>query len=110
MFYTGSPIDPNVVHAARQILDRQAAKRCMGVRVDMEEGNPFVYEVSLDGYLAAPSDSGQDEVRSRYYRAEVYLHNGNQEYDLMGFTDEQICRDVLDQFESHRQLLGRVYS
>ena len=87
-----------------------AAKRCMGVRVDMEEGNPFVYEVSLDGYLAAPSDSGQDEVRSRYYRAEVYLHNGNQEYDLMGFTDEQICRDVLDQFESHRQLLGRVYS
>jgi choline/glycine/proline betaine transport protein len=49
-------------------------------------------------------------VRSRYYRAEVYLHNGSQEYDLMGFTEEQITRDVLDQFESHRQLLGRVYS
>ena len=87
-----------------------SAKRCMGVRVEMEEGNPFVYEVSLDGYLAAPSESEQDEVRSRYYRAEVYLHNGNQEYDLMGFTQEQISRDVLDQFESHRQLLGRVYS
>ena len=91
------------------------AKRCMGVRVEMDEGNPFVYEVSLDGYLAAPSESTQDaatdeEVRSRYYRAEVYLHNGSQEYDLMGFTDEQITRDVLDQFESHRQLLGRVYS
>jgi len=83
--------------------------------VEMVEGNPFVYEVSLDGYLAAPSESTQDaatdeEVRSRYYRAEVYLHNGSQEYDLMGFTDEQITRDVLDQFESHRQLLGRVYS
>ena len=91
------------------------AKRCMGLRVEMDEGNPFVYEVSLDGYLAAPSESAQDaassdEVRSRYYRAEVYLHNGSQEYDLMGFTQEQIGRDVLDQFESHRQLLGRVYS
>jgi choline/glycine/proline betaine transport protein len=28
----------------------------------------------------------------------------------MGFTSEQITRDVLDQFESHRQHLGRVYS
>ena len=46
----------------------------------------------------------------RYYRAEVYLHNGSQDYDLMGFTQDQITRDVLDQFESHRQLLGRVYS
>ena len=87
------------------------SKRCMGVRVEMEEGNPFVYEVSLDGYLAAPSESTEaEEERTRYYRAEVYLHNGSQEYDLMGFTPEQITRDVLDQFESHRQLLSRVYS
>jgi choline/glycine/proline betaine transport protein len=87
------------------------SKRCMGVRVEMEEGNPFVYEVSLDGYLATPTESAQsDEARQRYYRAEVYLHNGSQDYDLMGFTQDQITRDVLDQFESHRQLLGRVYS
>ncbi|MFJ5237670.1 BCCT family transporter [Pseudomonas neuropathica] len=87
------------------------SKRCMGVRIEMEEGNPFVYEVSLDGYLATPTESAQsDEARQRYYRAEVYLHNGSQDYDLMGFTQDQITRDVLDQFESHRQLLGRVYS
>nr|WP_325101001.1 MULTISPECIES: BCCT family transporter [unclassified Pseudomonas] len=85
----------------------------MGVRVMMEEGNPFVYEVSLDGYQAAPSEAAADDeslVRQRFYRAEVYLHDGSQEYDLMGFTPEQIVRDVLDQFESHRQVLGRVYS
>jgi choline/glycine/proline betaine transport protein len=85
----------------------------MGLRVMMEEGNPFVYEASLDGYLAAPSEApveGEPEVQQRFYRAEVYLHDGSQEYDLMGFTREQIVRDVLDQFESHRQLLGRVYS
>lgn len=89
------------------------SREAMGLRIEMEEGNPFVYEVSLDGYLAAPSEApveGASEVRQRYYRAEVYLHNGSQEYDLMGFTAEQITRDVLDQFESHRQLLGRVYS
>lgn len=89
------------------------ARSAMGLRIEMDEGNPFVYEVSLDGYLAAPSEApveGESEVRQRFYRAEVYLHNGSQEYDLMGFTPDQITRDVLDQFESHRQLLGRVYS
>ncbi|WP_273892769.1 choline BCCT transporter BetT [Pseudomonas rubra] len=89
------------------------SRSTMGLRVMMDEGNPFVYEVSLDGYLAAPSEApveGESEVRQRFYRAEVYLHNGSQEYDLMGFSPEQITRDVLDQFESHRQLLGRVYS
>ncbi|MEE3633397.1 choline BCCT transporter BetT [Pseudomonas defluvii] len=89
------------------------SRAAMGLRIDMEEGNPFVYEVSLDGYLAAPNEApadGASDVRQRFYRAEVYLHNGSQEYDLMGFTPEQITRDVLDQFESHRQVLGRVYS
>ncbi|MDR6712594.1 choline/glycine/proline betaine transport protein [Pseudomonas hunanensis] len=89
------------------------SRNMMGLRVMMEEGNPFVYEVSLDGYLAAPNEAsaeGETEVRQRYYRAEVYLHDGSQEYDLMGFTPEQVVRDVLDQFESHRQVLGRVYS
>ncbi|MNJ67827.1 High-affinity choline transport protein [compost metagenome] len=89
------------------------SRNLMGLRVMMEEGNPFVYEVSLDGYMAAPSEApveGETELRQRFYRAEVYLHDGSQEYDLMGFAPDQIVRDVLDQFESHRQLLGRVYS
>jgi choline/glycine/proline betaine transport protein len=58
-------VTPALEEAAVQLrsqgLDVQtllgSAKRCMGVRVEMEEGNPFVYEVSLDGYLAAPSES-----------------------------------------------------
>jgi len=121
--YMDKHISPALQEAAAQLRnlghDVQAnlgkSKSLLGLRVEMEEGNPFVYEVSLDGYLAAPSESAQpegadSEVRSRFYRAEVYLHNGSQEYDLMGFTQEQITRDVLDQFESHRQLLGRVYS
>ncbi|WP_288098700.1 hypothetical protein [Pseudomonas sp.] len=39
----------------------------------------------------------------------LHLHNGSQDDDLMGFTQDQITRDVLDQFESHQQLVGRVY-
>ncbi|MCY1412717.1 L-carnitine/gamma-butyrobetaine antiporter [compost metagenome] len=112
-------ISPALQDAATQLrnlgLEVQSrlgqSRSTMGLRIEMEEGNPFVYEVCLDGYLAAPTAGAESsEVRPRFYRAEVYLHNGSQEYDLMGFTPEQITRDVLDQFESHRQLLGRVYS
>ncbi|WP_426100013.1 BCCT family transporter [Pseudomonas sp. PSPC3-3] len=110
-------VTPALEHAATALRDQGLevqtllgkSKRCIGVRIEMEEGNPFVYEVSLDGYAVA-SDEPPEAERTRYYRAEVYLHNGPQEYDLMGFAQEQITRDVLDQFESHRQLLGRVYS
>lgn len=113
-------VSPALKEAAAQItalgFDVEAragqSRALMGLRVLME-GNPFVYEVSLDGYQVPASEVAADsdpDVRQRFYRAEVYLHDGSQEYDLMGFTPEQIVRDVLDQFESHRQLLGRVYS
>jgi choline/glycine/proline betaine transport protein len=61
----GQTRDPGAGRSRRAIcaaqgLDVQTllgkSKRCMGVRIEME-GNPFVYEVSLDGYLAAPSES-----------------------------------------------------
>ena len=48
--------------------------------------------------MAAPSEApvdGEPELRQRFYRAEVYLHDGSQEYDLMGFAPEQIVRDVV---------------
>ena len=114
-------VSPALQEAAAQLRDLGfdvesrigQSRNLMGLRVMMEEGNPFVYEVSLDGYQAPPlevageSDSG---VPARFYRAEVYLHDGSQAYDLMGFTPAQIVRDVLDQFESHRHALERIYS
>nr|WP_306456366.1 BCCT family transporter [Pseudomonas sp. LJDD11] len=97
-----------------EVVSRVGQSRSMmGLRIDLEEGNPFVYEVSLDGYLAAPNDLGSDgdsEPRRRFYRAEVYLFTGSQEYDLMGFTQEQITQDVLDQFDTHQHRLDRVYT
>lgn len=41
----------------------------------------------------------------RYYRAEVYLQDGSQEYDLVGYTKEQILIDIINQYERHMQYL-----
>ena len=44
----------------------------------------------------------------RYYRAEVHLSEGSQDYDLVGYTKEQIINDILDQYERHLQFLHLV--
>ena len=44
----------------------------------------------------------------RYYRAEVHLSEGSQNYDLVGYSKEQIINDILDQYERHMQFLHLV--
>ncbi len=42
-------------------------------------------------------------VFDTYVRFEVRLSEGNQGYDVMGYTREQLIADVLDQYERHLQ-------
>jgi choline/glycine/proline betaine transport protein len=40
-----------------------------------------------------------------YHRAEVHLSEGSQDYDIMGWTSEQIAHDLTEQYERHRHFL-----
>jgi choline/glycine/proline betaine transport protein len=42
------------------------------------------------------------------YRAEVHLREGGQDYDLMGWSTQDIIGDVLDQYERHMHFLETV--
>ncbi|MBM9536518.1 BCCT family transporter [Desulfobulbus alkaliphilus] len=49
---------------------------------------------------------GTSKKRSKsYYRAEVHLSEGGQDYDVMGWSKEQIITDVIDQYEKHLHFL-----
>ena len=84
------------------------------VRFEVDLGNElnFVYEVRLRSYiqptfaLAAFGDEKKEE--HRYYRAEVHLKEGGQDYDVMSWTQEQIINDILDQYEKHLHFLHLV--
>ncbi|WP_207782167.1 choline BCCT transporter BetT [Phytoactinopolyspora limicola] len=41
----------------------------------------------------------------KYVRYEVFLSEGSQEYDVMGYSKEQLIGDVLDQYERHLEFL-----
>lgn len=82
----------------------------MSIRVEHGEEAPFVYGVQMQGYRT-PSFMRRGSslpTASRYYRAEVHLWEGSQEYDLVGYTEEQIINDILDHYERHLQYLHLI--
>ena len=50
------------------------------------------------------SDDEENEER-KYFRAEVYLNEGGQDYDIMGWSREGVIGDILDQYERHRHFV-----
>ncbi len=75
------------------------------------EETDFLYGVRIRGY-ARPSitmrqleHSKRQPESDQYFRADVFLSEGGQDYDLMGFSREQVISDVLDQYEKHMHFL-----
>jgi choline/glycine/proline betaine transport protein len=84
----------------------------LSLEVGHGEQHPFIYRVIMQGYFtpsfARAGMGGLHLKNRRYYRAEVYLAEGSQDYDLMSYTKEQIINDMLDQYERHLQFLHLV--
>jgi len=76
-----------------------------------EEVN-FVYEVRArslplpDASLGAIEHHGGRQ--DRFFRAEVHLAEGGQDYDVMGWTKDQLIVDILNQYEDHLHFLHMV--
>ncbi|MEQ8693179.1 MAG: BCCT family transporter [Pseudomonadales bacterium] len=45
------------------------------------------------------------QAEAVYYRAEVQLTEGSQDYDIMGWTQDEIIHDLLEQYERHLHFL-----
>ncbi|WP_160154281.1 choline BCCT transporter BetT [Microbulbifer sp. ALW1] len=50
-------------------------------------------------------DSYDDGSPDKYFRAEVHLYEGGQDYDVMGWTKDQLLTDMVSQYERHLQFL-----
>jgi len=42
----------------------------------------------------------------KYYRAEVHLKEGGQDYDVMGWSKDDVIHDVLEQYQRHMHFLS----
>ena len=89
-----------------------------------DERLPFVYGLWTRAFVtAASTESGAEQANdteiatertaaetpnateSAYYRVEVFLEHGGQQYDVMGYTQEQIIADIVSQYERYLHYL-----
>lgn len=69
-----------------------------GLVVKNGEVEDFRYEVKIRSFEVPEYVEEDHDI---YYRAEVFLLNGGQDYDVYGYTTEQIIADAVTQYEKH---------
>jgi choline/glycine/proline betaine transport protein len=67
----------------------------------------FNYGVRLRNYMTPDYIPGNLE---HYYRAEVFLLHGGQDYDVYGYSGEQIISDAITHFKKHLHYLHLINS
>jgi len=82
----------------------------VNLRVLYNGATDFHYDVRLVDYavpeFAFPHMATKaDSEGHRHYRADVFLLEGPQHYNIMGYTREQVIADVVSQFEKHMHFL-----
>ena len=82
------------------------------VRLLVEHGDEtdFLYEVRSRAHLK-PSYTTEEipedqlDEKAHYYRAEVHLMEGGQDYDVMGWSKNAMINDVIDHYHKHMHFL-----
>ena len=77
--------------------------------VHREHHVDFVYDIRLTehpmpGFVYGELKRDPDELEV-YYRAEVYLRRGGRAYDIYGYDEHDVIKDILDQFENYLHFL-----
>ena len=75
---------------------------------DQEEEEPFVYRVVVRRSPVPTYGGRMIGNRDQHARLEVHLADGGQDYDVMGYTPDQVIHDCLDQYERHLEFLRTV--
>lgn len=93
-----------------KVVNAIADEGAVRLEVSHADTVDFIYEVRCRAHprpVEAAVDASRDVLTDAdtYYRAEVHLFRGGQDYDVMGWSREQIMHDLLWQYENHLQFL-----
>ncbi len=106
-----------VIHPSMALVEAELAKQHYSssinkeqddrihFEVDLGDNLNFIYEVRLHAFIQPTFALAGLNAEQKYYRAEVHLKEGGQDYDVMGWTQEQIIHDILNQYEKHLHFL-----
>ncbi|PLW83871.1 choline transporter [Kineobactrum sediminis] len=96
-----------------KVINDIAGSGAVRLEVYQGEDTDFIYEVRCRAH-ALPLEGVPEKSLAelpdtdKFYRAEVHLFQGGQDYDIMGWTREQVTHDMLWQYENHLQFLHSI--
>jgi len=73
--------------------------------VDHGEEQEFVYRVLARKHSQPDFVNEADDDEQSYYRAEVHLGEGGQDYDIMGWSKTAVINNIIDQYHKHLHFL-----
>lgn len=94
-------------------IDTEIKQHESGISFIVKHGDEknFIYGVYRKRHLQPdfivdPDDYADED--NFYYRAEVHLGEGGQNYDIMGWSKSGVINDVIDQYHKHMHFLHLV--
>jgi choline/glycine/proline betaine transport protein len=116
-------VEPALAEVATELTQRGVAAEVRRGVAEADEDNPepgayvelvtpadeheFVYRVRVDQAPVPAYGGRMVGARDQYARLEVHLDEGGQDYDVMGYSAEQVIHDCLDHYERHLEFLRR---
>ena len=94
-------------HVESEIIDEADM---LSLQVKHGTEHSFSYGLKCEKYLQpsySPDNEESQETADEhtYYRAEVHLGEGGQDYDIMGWSKQAVINDVIDQYHKHQHFL-----
>ncbi|GAB3294802.1 BCCT family transporter [Pseudidiomarina andamanensis] len=70
----------------------------------------FIYQVELashiqPAFIYAEGEQVDAPEEQKYYRAEVHLREGGQDYDILGWSRDAVIGDIIDHYHKHMHFL-----
>ncbi len=78
-----------------------------GILLTVSHGDEhdFCYGIHKKKHAQPDFNTDVDNDSETYYRAEVHLAEGGQDYDVMGWAEESVINDIIDQYQKHLHFL-----
>lgn len=81
-----------------------------GIVLTISHGDEYDFCYGVFKKQYSQPDFHADNETDTYYRAEVHLTEGGQDYDIMGWTEQAVINDIIDQYEKHLHFLHLLRS
>jgi choline/glycine/proline betaine transport protein len=108
--FINQTVSPAFDSVAKELRDNQISveisnENGLSIIVNHGEQQEFVYRVLTRKYSQPDFINETDDDEQSYYRAEVHLGEGGQDYDIMGWSKSAVINNIIDQYHKHLHFL-----